>query len=85
MPNSADCTCQAGAETDKIVTSSTLLCRTSTHLVVWMQATVEAKLPLLLPMVAKLTRQAVLVRLAKMLMVPMHCTVRALLQLHRYA
>ncbi len=50
-----------------------------------MQAIVEAKLPLLLPMVARLTRQAVLVPLAKMLMVPMHCTVRASLQLHRYA
>lgn len=57
----------------------------STHLVVWMQAIVEAKLPLLLPMVARLTRQAVLVHLAKMLTVPMHCTARAWLQLHRYA
>ena len=85
MPNRANCTCQAVAETDKIVTSATLLCRMSTHLVVWMQAIVEAKLPLLLPMVARLTRQAVLVPLAKMLMVPMHCTVRASLQLHRYA
>ncbi len=50
-----------------------------------MQAIVEAKLPTLLPMVARLTRQAVLVRLAKMLTAPTHCTVRASLQLHRYA
>ena len=61
-------------------------CRTSMRPAGLMPATVEVKLHLQLPMLVKQgTQQTLLVHLAKMLTLPMRCTVKALLQPHRYA
>lgn len=73
----------AAAWTQNIVESPIILCRMSMHPVTWMQATVEAKLPLPPPMVLRAIQGVLSGHLVKMRMAPMPCTVKGLHLRHR--
>ena len=61
-----------------------VLCRVSTHQVAWTLPTVAVKLPLLHHMERRQDTQEMSTQLAKMLMQPMPCTVRAMHQALKY-